>query len=369
MSANLTQHDNFVHHVRQLLPSERLSRLRNLGWLVLALLESTDSHLSSLAEAIPLAITEGSVEQRLRRWLKNGAIDVRRWYEPFIRAALQAYHPSTIYLVMDSTAYGAGCRALMVGLAYAGQVLPLDWRVLKGPKGHTDPVLQIELLQAIQPLLPSGQVVLVADSEFGAVELLTVLQQWGWQYMMRVRGNVYLQTARGETFTLAQAGLTRGQTRTWTDVHWTQKHQFGPVMVVATWQASESEPLYVVTNTHDQNAALHVYDWRFWIEPLFGDYKGRGFRLGLSRLRDPERLSRLLLAASIALLWSLSLGSHIFQSARQRLVDRNDRTDRSFFQLGYRFIRHAWKLAQSAQILFHINPDWFPLSLTPNTVR
>jgi len=368
MSANLTQHDSLLQFVRQLLPTERLSRLRNLSWLVLALLGSTDSHLGSLAEAIPLAITDGSVEQRLRRWLKNGSIDVQRWYAPFVRAALQAYHPSTIYVVMDSTAYGAGCRAVVVGLAYAGQVVPLDWRVLKGPKGHTDPALQIELLAAIQPLLPSGQVVLVADSEFGAVELLTVLQTWGWQYILRVRGNVYLHTA-GEAFTLAQAELARGQTRAWTDVSWTQKHQFGPVMVVATWQAGEPEPLYVITNTHDRQAALRVYDWRFWIEPLFGDYKGRGFRLGLSRLRDPERLSRLLLAASIALLWSLSLGSHIFQTAHQRLVDRNDRTDRSFFQLGYRFIRHAWKLAQSAQVLFRINPDWFPSSLTANTVR
>lgn len=369
MSTNLTQHDRFVQYVRQLLPSERLSRLRNLSWLVQAFLGSSDSHLSSLAEAIPLAITEGSVEQRLRRWLKNGAVDVARWYEPFIRAVLQDYHPATIYVVMDSTAYRAGCRALVVGLAYAGHVVPLAWRVLKGSKGHSEPALQIELLQAIQSWLPGGQVVLVADSEFASVELLTALQQWGWQYMLRVRGNVYLQTAQGDMFTLAQARLTSGQTRAWTDVHWTQKHHFGPLMVVATWQTGEPEPLYVVTNTHDRDAALRVYGWRFWIEPLFGDYKGRGFRLGLSRLRDPERLSRLLLAASIALLWSLSLGSHIFQSVHQRLVDRNDRTDRSIFQLGYRFIRRAWKLAQPAQILFRINADWFPSALTSDTVR
>ena len=369
MLANLQQHDRVVAYCRQLLPQTVLSRLVNLGWVVLALLASTDSHLSSLAEVIPLAATELSLEQRLRRWLKNATIDVRAWYAPFVKAALQAYASPVVYVVMDSTPYGAGCRALVVGLAYAGQVVPLGWRVIKGKKGHTDPTLQNELLGEIRTYLPPGQVVLVADSEFCAVELLTPLRDWGWQFIVRVRGNIHVQPRRGESFTLARAHLSIGQTRAWRDVRWTQKHEFGPLLAIATWQAGEPEPLYVLTNTHDTQAALLVYAWRCWIEPLFGDYKGRGFRLGLSRLRDPERLSRLLLAASIAFLWSLSLGSHIFQSATQRLVDRNDRSDRSFFQLGYRFIRRCWKLAHQAEVRFQVCPDWFPVPLTLSTVR
>jgi hypothetical protein len=369
VSANLQQHDKFVAYCRQLLPAMLQSRLVNLGWLVLSLLAGTDSHLSSLAEVIPLAATDLSLEQRLRRWLKNGAIDVRACYAPFVKASLQSFNAATVYVVLDSTQYGAGCRALVVGLAYAGQVLPLGWRVIKGRKGHTDPDLQNELLKEIRPYLPPGQVVLVADSEFCAVELLTALQDWGWQFIVRVRGNVYLQPRQSAAFTLSQARLASGQTRVWRDVRWTQKHAFGSLLAIATWQVGEPEPLYVLTNTHNSQAALLVYTWRFWIEPLFGDYKGRGFRLGLSRLRDPERLSRLLLAASLAFLWSLSLGSHIFHTGKQRLVDRNDRSDRSLFQLGYRFIKRCWKLAQLPDILFLLCADWFPVSLTLSTVR
>lgn len=369
MSANLQQHDKFVAYGRQLLPELLQSRLVNLGWLVLSLLAGTDSHLSSLAEVIPLAATDLSLEQRLRRWLKNGAIDVRACYAPFVKASLQSFNATTVYVVLDSTQYGAGCRALVVGLAYAGQVLPLGWRVIKGRKGHTEPKLQNELLSEIRDCLPPGQVVLLADSEFCAVELLTAIQEWGWQFIVRVRGNVYLQPRAGRTFTLSRARLSRGQTRVWRDVRWTQKHAFESVMAIATWQVAEPEPLYVITNTHNSRAALLVYTWRFWIEPLFGDYKGRGFRLGLSRLRDPERLSRLLLAASVAFLWSLSLGSHIFHTGTQRLVDRNDRSDRSLFQLGYRFIRRCWKLATEPDIQFLLCPDWLPVGLTLSTVR
>ena len=286
-----------------------------------------------------------------------------------MKASLHSFNATTVYVVLDSTQYGAGCRALVVGLAYAGQVLPLGWRVVKGRTGHTEPKLQNELLSEIRACLPPGQVVLLADTEFCAVELLTAMQDWGWQFIVRVRGNVYLQPRAGRTFTLSRARLSRGQTRVWRDVRWTQKHAFESVMAIATWQVGEPEPLYVITNTHNSGAALLVYTWRFWIEPLFGDYKGRGFRLGLSRLRDPERLSRLLLAACVAFRWSLSLGSHIFHTGKQRLVDRNDRSDRSLFQLGYRFIRRCWKLATEPDIQFLLCPDWLPVSLTLSTVR
>jgi hypothetical protein len=317
-----------------------------------------------LAEVLPLAATELSIEQRLRSWLKNSAIEVRVWYEPFVRTALHLYYPQVVYVVMDSTQFGPSCRAVVVGLAYAGQVLPLGWRVVKGKKGHSEPALQNELLDEIRAYLPPGPVVLVADSEFCAVELLKPLTDWGWRFIVRVRGNVTLIPATGNPFLLAQSGLQRGQTQVWRSITWTQKHRFGPLMALATWQKGEDEPLYVITNTHNPEAVFLVYSWRFWIEPLFADFKGRGFRLGLTRLRDPDRLSRLLLAACIAFLWTLSLGSHIFHSPNQRLVDRNDRTDRSFFQLGYRFIKRCWKLAKRARVFFKIHPDWIPIPLT-----
>jgi hypothetical protein len=251
-----------------------------------------------------------------------------------------------------------------VGLAYAGQVIPLGWRVVKGKKGHTDPELQTALLTEIRALLPTGQVVLVADSEFCAVELLRPLQDWGWQFIVRVRGNVTIQPSQAQALQLSSVPLREGQTHVWPEILWTVKHSCGPLWAIATWQAGEPEPLYVLTNTRNAQAALLVYDWRFWIEPLFGDYKGRGFRLGLSRVRDPERLSRLLLAASIALVWALAVGGQVFQSAQQRLVDRGDRSDRSLFQLGYRFLKHCWKLTTQVEVSFHINPSWFPVPLT-----
>lgn len=123
------------------------------------------------------------------------------------------------------------------------------------------------------------------------------------------------------------------------------------------------------TNTDNPNAALLVYSWRFWIEPRFADFKGRGFRLADTRIRNPKRLSRLLLAACIAFLWTLSVGSHIFHTKFQRLVDRPDRSDRSFFQLGYRYLKRLLKLDMPLLVMFPVNPRWAPFDLTLETVR
>jgi len=369
MFTNLISHDSFIEQCRQLLPQVRITQLRNLSLIVIGLLQSTDVHLSSLAEVIPLDITDLSIEQRVRRWLKNSRIDVQSWYEPFVLTGLHLYGWQEVYVVLDTSQFGPSCRALVVGIAYAGQVMPLGWRVVKGKKGHTDPQLQNELLAQIEKYLPPGRVTLVADSEFSAVDLLKPIQQRRWFFIVRVRGNIFVQLDDDSSFMLNQADLKKGQTKWWQPIWWTALHRFGPLMLVATWQKGEDTPLYVITNTTNVEAALLVYSWRFWIEALFADFKGRGFHLAHTKIRDPERLSRLLLAASIAFLWALAVGSFVFHSPQQRLVDRNDRVDRSFFQLGYRTIKRCFKLNRIPDIFFFLNPDWFPLNLTSHTVR
>jgi hypothetical protein len=365
MSANLKKYDRFIARARQLLPEARITQLRNLAFLVVSFLSSTDCHLSSLAEEIPLGAAELSIEQRLRRWLKNKRINVKEWFEPFVKAALQVYRPDVVYVVMDSTQFGPACRALVVGIAYAGQVLPLGWRVVKGKKGHTDAKLQEELLIEIKPYLPAGRpVVLLADSEFSGVEWLKTITAWEWRYIVHVKGSTLIHELGQPMKALADTPLPLGQTRIWRNIYWTLAHYFGPLLAIGTWQVGEKEPLYVITNTDHPHAAQLVYEWRFWMEPLFGDFKGRGFRLGLTHLRDPERLSRLLLAACIAFLWSLSVGSHVFHTPLQRLVDRADRDDRSFFQLGYRYLKRLLKLDQPLCLLFNLRPQWAPIPLT-----
>jgi hypothetical protein len=47
------------------------------------------------------------------------------------------------------------------------------------------------VLAYVRGLIPTGVPVLrVEDSEFGAVEVLRQLDGWGWQYVLRQKGNI-----------------------------------------------------------------------------------------------------------------------------------------------------------------------------------
>lgn len=63
-----------------------------------------------------------------------------------------------------------------------------------------------------------------------------------------------------------------------------------------------AEPWYLATSLEDPKSAVSWYWQRGWIEQSFKDSKGR-FGVGKVRVSSPERLSRLLMAPTIALSW------------------------------------------------------------------
>ncbi len=53
--------------------------------------------------------------------------------------------------------------------------------------------------------------------------------------------------------------------------------QYGPVALLAIWEQQYKEPLYLVTNQSDLDAAAKLYKKRPHIETFFSDQKSRGF--------------------------------------------------------------------------------------------
>ena len=67
------------------------------------------------------------------------------------------------------------------------------------------------------------------------------------------------------------------------------------------------------------------YTARWGIEPMFSDFKSRGFGLEQSQLRTPERLARLLLVMSLALYFAVSTG--LWDAATNPTVDEKKAPD------------------------------------------
>ena len=98
----------------------------------------------------------------------------------------------------------------------------------------------------------------------------------------------------------------------------------------------------------------HDYRKRFGIETFFSDQKSCGFHLHKSHLSEPERLSRLLIAACLAYIWIIYLGDLCVKEEWTPIIHRTDRCGLSLFQLGLRLLAHFLNEDLSIPVAFHI---------------
>ena len=129
---------------------------------------------------------------------------------------------------------------------------------------------------------------------------------------------------------------------------------YGPVMVLSCWAKGYHEPLYLVSNMEAAEEACRYYQKRFCIETFFSDQKSRGFYIQKSHIADPQRLSRLLIAACLAYIWVVYLGSLCEKEGWTAHIHRKQRCDLSLFQLGLRILEHFLNEELPIPVQFHI---------------
>ena len=162
-------------------------------------------------------------------------------------------------------------------------------------------------------------------------------------------------TWKGEPFRLDALGacLRPGRLIELKEVYVTRE-AYGPIMVLCCWAKGYQDPLYLVSNLATAEEACHLYQKRFRIETFFSDQKSRGFHLHKSHIVDPQRLSRLLIAACLAYIWVVYLGSLCEQEGWREIIHRKKRCDLSLFQLGLRLLEHFLNEALSIPVQFHV---------------
>ena len=349
-------YDTWFHQIQKLLAAERITRVRNVVWMIVGMYLGRSVHLARMAGKLPLARIRRSTVQRFSRFLKNRRVQARRWYRPVAENLLRgAAAQGPVRLIIDSTKVGTHYQLLLVGLAYRKRALPVAWTWVKGPRGHSSAYKQRALLSYVRKLLPTGaHVLLVGDSEFGAVAVLRQLEQWGWRYVLRQKGNVKvlvspsakwqdfrdLIQAEGQSFWYPQAVLTAQH------LHHTR--------LLARWQTGEDEPWLLATNLPTERETLRAYGRRMWLDELYGDLKRHGVNLEQTRLRHFQRLSRLFFLVALFYLWLVDQGSRTIKNGQRHLVDRRDRRDRSIFRIGWDWV--DWLLARDKPFRIRLRP-------------
>lgn len=344
MSDNHSRYHLIRAGLEQLYPTRlsasQLRLLHTLALLVHGLIASAHCQLPKLAAKAP---RKGKVESRIKllsRFLANDKVTQQTFWLPFARPLLMALSSNSqreLVICLDGSARGRECVALVASVVYAGRALPIAWLVVKGKKGHLPQERHLELLEMVYQLMgKASRVMILGDGEFDGPRLLAQIEGHGWHYVVRTAKSSLLRDG-SLCCNFEQLGVGPGGLVAVPQAHFTGE-EYGPILAVAVWEERYENPLYVVSNLADADQAVEYYRKRFRIECFFSDTKSRGFRLDKSHLEEPERLSRLLLGAVLAYWWLTYLGVNGREANWDKLVHRTDRTDLSFFQLGWRIL-------------------------------
>jgi hypothetical protein len=336
-------------------PGQVTRHLTTLAALISGIVGSKSTQLPKIATQVPDGTKPESRVKRFARWVGNDTITPDVYFLPYAEVLLAHLAAQTLVLIMDGSVVGRGCIALMIHVVYKGRALPLAWLVRHGNKGHFPEALHIALVEQVQDLVPSGvQVVVLGDGEFDGTDLQHTLAEAGWFYVCRTGCNL-TASWEGATFRLDTLGACI-KPGTLVDLPgaFLTGDAYGPIRLLCCWAKGYQEPLYLVTNMASAEEACRLYAKRFRIETFFSDQKSRGFHLHKSHIAEPNRLSRLLIAACLAYIWIVYLGAVCVQEGWIRVIHRSDRCDLSLFQLGLRLLDHFFNEGLPIPVAFSV---------------
>lgn len=289
-------------------------RTRRLALLVTGLLLARHTALPRLAahlRRVSRSTKADSIERRLRRILAETNWDVAAIYAEVARVSLARLPVGRCVLVLDDTQQTTHCTLSTLALDYGGRALPLAWCRWSGPL-HGAYWQQIDALfdQAQRILPPHVQPVVLADRGLACPMLIDLIQQHGWEYLVRVQRDTTLRAQRPRRSPRVHLGELVPHAGAPSVVRdgWIFESHSVWAHTAAVWCSGHQEPWLLVSSLDLGVRLAELYAQRMHIEALFRDTKSGGFEWELSRVLHAERAQRLLLGLMLAVLCAVLLG-------------------------------------------------------------
>ncbi len=280
-----------------------------LSLCVAAVLEVRSCNTMEIAAALPLSPERIDMRyQWLSRFLLTETVDNDKVMQPFAKQAiaLSCKEGETIVLCMDQTFINDRHGILVLSVRFGNRCLPLFWRTKKG-LGNIGFQQQKELLDIVAPLIPSGtSVLLLGDRFYGSAKLISYLNELDWDYRLRLKGNLEVDTGEKSCTTGELARNIPSKGAYFKDVLLTEKQVSTNLGIVH--EENHPEPWIIAMKSAPNYYKTMDYSMRWGIEPMFSDFKTRGFGLEETHLERSERVSRLILILSLALHWAVLSG-------------------------------------------------------------
>jgi hypothetical protein len=274
------------------------------GWLTLC----------ALSRTLPLDESEKARSKRLYRLLRNPCLNGTEMTPLLVRLALGKNPRGWVPIVVDQTTL-RGTQVIMAGVRVARRVLPVAFACFEYSQiRKSQNILENSLLELIAACLPLGcKPVYVMDRGYARASLLKRLRSLNIPFVIRGRSNTIVRSGR-RRLSLGRLARRRGRACRYSHAAYQDSTQ-EPVDVVVFHDPAFKEPWFLLVPPGSQEQlptedVVQLYRERMHIELTFRDWKThlgvRGLRL---QVDATQRLSRLLLALSIAYILAVLLGA------------------------------------------------------------
>lgn len=330
-------------------------RVLSLANATLGVLTSASLAIHAVGRGLAQAmgtLTKHGVKQ-VDRLLSNQGVDVWTYFAYWVPYIVGAR--TEVVVAADWTSFAADSQDTIVlsMLTGHGRATPLLWKTVKSStlKGNQRSY-EYEVLCRLREVLPDGvKATIVADRGFADCKLFYALkEELGFEYVIRMRGDVYVTNARGERRLAAEWVGVGGRARRLESASVTDTHEFPVGVVVCVHDRKMDEPWCLVASeaTVATRDLIRYYGKRWGIEAGFRDVKDMRFGMGLSSMHvsRPDRRDRLLLISALAIAVLSLLGAAGEHLGYDRWLKAN--TVR----------RRTHSLFRQGLMLYHHLPNW-----------
>lgn len=340
--------DSLQATLLQLMPLST-AQARRVSQFCEALLLAGEVHLTKIARFLHRRTHQDSRVRWISRLFKAPFVSQDHIYHPFLRAMLQGIQQQTWHLVIDRTTLWDGKIDLAtISLNYHKRALPLVWCFV--PFGGAPQQTYITLLRRCFALVPpTCQVVFHGDTEFGAAEMMHVLIEHGWDFILAQKSPTHFRRQGQKTSQpMASLPVSPAQSVEIANIDVFTKQRVGGLNLLAFSQLHNNgnqrkrEVCYLVTSLPLTAGLRRIGRRRWGIEPFHRDYKSSGWGITLSQLKDTGRQEGLLVMVAIVYVWMVCVGRWLCKTGRRHEVDSKAKRHRhlSLFRLGWDWLIH-----------------------------
>lgn len=293
--------------VQSMLPKMRLTRQRNLAWVVLGLLQVRDAHLtvSEIARAITTKSDHWYKFKRVWRFLSNVKWSPTGCCDPVFHFLLTRFRLGQyLPLIIDQSTIAGQWEVLWASVPFRGRALPVYFRLFSHADIRDDPQgsqnkIENQFVREVVALVPAGLCpLLLFDRGYARVSLVRLLDSLPVKYVIRARKDVWVRYRQRHEGLLAQVPVRRGELLWWPKAIYQQEERYR-VNLAITWNGLAPEPWYLLTNLRRGTTAVRWYERRFRCEELFRDTKDQ-LHLETIRIKKRQHVERLLFAIMVA---------------------------------------------------------------------